>query len=298
MAKAGDLCNYRYSLEALGNKQESVVWDIALVSRSSSFEFLEETLHLAGQELMRRFGSGREIRYKQDNSLVTDADLASEKIILDNIRKYFPQDHFYSEEAGRSSQERPAGEHVWIIDPLDGTTNFANAYPFFCVSIARGVFGKDGKIEILEGGVIDPHRNKAYCARKGHGAFANGKRLQVAPTRPINKSFLVTGFYYKKGDELQHEVKRFAKVANICQSIRRDGAAALDLALVAEGVYDAFWELGLQPWDLAAGTLLIAESGGVLRNYDQAAHAKYDLEGPGIICGSPSVVSELADLIK
>ncbi len=263
-----------------------------------TFEFLEETLQLAATELMHRFGNGRQITYKADNSLVTDADLASEKIILDRIREFFPNDHFYSEEAGRSSQVRTSGAHVWIIDPLDGTTNFANAYPFFCVSIARGIFRDDGKVEILEGGVIDPNRGKTYCARRGQGASVNGRPMRVAGSRPINKAFLVTGFYYKKGEELQREVQRFAKVADICQSVRRDGAAALDLAMVAEGVYDAFWELGLQPWDLAAGTLLIEEAGGVLRNYEQTQDAVYDLEGTGIIAGSVGVVSELEDLIR
>ncbi len=268
------------------------------MTTSATSDFLEETLHLAAQELMRRFGADRQIQYKSDNSLVTDADLASEKLILAQIAKYFPNDHFYSEEAGRSSQSRAAGQHGWLIDPLDGTTNFANAYPFFCVSIARGIFDANGKVALLEGGVIDPHRQKCYTARKGEGAKANGRAIQVAKPRPLAKAFLCTGFYYKQGDDLQCEIQRYAKVANICQSIRRDGAAALDLALVAEGVYDAFWEVGLQPWDLAAGVLLINEAGGSTCNYGGEPASNYDLEGHGIIAGCAETTGILRDLLQ
>lgn len=260
-------------------------------------EFTEETLSLAGAELARRFGGTHSIQTKADSSLVTDADLASEKIVIDRIKSYYPDDLIYSEESGKTSTARRPGSHVWIIDPLDGTTNYANAYPFYCVSIGRGVFRADGSIDMQAGGVIDPSRGKTYLASQGGGAYCGTKRLQVAPPRPLGKSFLCTGFYYKKGDALTREMVRFSRLAEICSSIRRDGAAALDLALVAEGIFDGFWEVGLQPWDLAAGILLIAEAGGVVQNYPHENKKIFDVEGEGIVTGSPGIVQDLAALL-
>jgi len=271
---------------------------------SQQIEFIKETLSLAGAELQLRAGSERSISTKADTSLVTDADLASEKIILDRIRKTFPDDEIYSEESGLVNQQgktantrRRAGRFVWIVDPLDGTTNYANGYPFYCVSIGRGRYRADGSIEVVAGGVEDPCRGRTYTAELGSGAWCNGRRLSVSAPRPLAASFLVTGFHYMKGDQLKPELERFARVAQSCQSIRRDGAAALDLALVAAGTYDAFWEAGLQIWDLAAGVLLVAEAGGVVRNYTSQGNSPYNLEGHGVICGAPAIVESLTSLI-
>ena len=259
--------------------------------------FLEETLRLAGKELLNRYGEKLVIQTKSDASLLTDADLASESLIIDRIRRQFPDDKIYSEEAGLLSKERIPGTHIWIIDPLDGTTNFANNYPFFCVSIGRGRFLDDGSIEMIMGGIFAPTQEKTFVAALGQGAFCNGTRLTIAPFRPLPKAFLVTGFYYKKGDDLFREVNRFARVADLCPSIRRDGSAALDLALVAEGIFDGFWELGLQPWDVAAGSILVSEAGGVLRNYDSKEELRYNLEKDGIIAGSKGIVQDIAGLL-
>lgn len=266
---------------------------------AAEMDFLTTTLLEAGAELSRRFGGDNHVRTKADQSLLTDADLASEEVVLGQIRRHFPDDRIYSEEAGLSKGGRPPGSYIWIIDPLDGTTNFANNYPFFCVSIGRGKFRADGSIELVSGGIHDPIRNKTYTATLGGGAFCNGQRLKASIRGELAKSFLVTGFYYQKGQALRREIERFSRVAETCQSIRRDGAAALDLALVAEGVYDAFWELGLAPWDLAAGALLVAEAGGSVVNYHGTESANgFQVEGEGVIAGAPAITAAIGEIIK
>lgn len=265
-------------------------------------DFIDETLRLAGAELKTRFGGQNNVRAKKDTSLVTDADLAAEKIVLDRIAKYFPEDAIISEESGYHRVSRAPGQYVWIVDPLDGTTNFANGFPFFCTSIARCQFTADGHIQSVAGGVGDPIHDSIYLAARGAGATKNGARMSVHPDRALEQSFLVTGFYYTKGDDLDREINRFRKVAQSCQSIRRDGAAALDLALVASGVYDCFWERGLAVWDIAAGNLLVSEAGGRILNYPAAdsaslvrnkAQLSYNLEADGIIAGSSQTASSI-----
>lgn len=262
-----------------------------------SYEFFAETLAKAGAELARRQGQKMKVETKRDTSLVTEADLASEKVILDQIRRHFPDDLVLSEEAGLSSTDRRPGTRIWIIDPLDGTTNFANGYPFYCISMARGVFRPDGRIDSEVGAVFDAARGRLYHAEKGRGATVDGRKIQVAPERELAQCFLCTGFYYKKDRDLAREIERFATVAQKCQSIRRDGAAALDLALVAEGIFDAFWETGLAPWDVAAGNLLVSEAGGRVRNYLEKTPGFYDLEDATVIAGAASAVDSLVPLV-
>lgn len=259
-------------------------------------EFIEETLNLCAVELVSRFRSGLEVRSKSDASLVTEADLASERVALGRIKDHFPDDAILSEETHTSAKSRPEGQHVWIVDPLDGTTNFANGYPYFCVSIARGVFRSDGSIRVVAGGIIDPVRGRSWLAELGKGAWSNGAQLNVHPDRPLAKAFLVTGFYFTAPGKLLPEVERFARVAQNCPAIRRDGAAALDMALVAEGIFDAFWENGLQVWDIAAGSLLVTEAGGVVQNYPGVSTA-HDLEKTGIVAGNPATVASIATLL-
>jgi myo-inositol-1(or 4)-monophosphatase len=276
--------------------------------------FLEETLVLAGNELATRFGQDNNARQKADTSIVTDADLAAEKIVLDRIRKYYPKDAIIAEESGYIGVERKEGQHVWIIDPLDGTSNFANNYPFFCVSIGKCRFRGDGSIEVIAGGIRDPLRNHNYLATLGGGATVDGRPMRVKPDRELSQSLLVTGFYYSRGKDLSNEIDRFHRVAQICSAIRRDGSAALDLAMTAAGVFDAFWERGLAPWDVAAGSLLVQEAGGQVINYKKVDTEKskaistpfaapasklfYNLDGDGIIAGSKAAVSEISSIIR
>jgi myo-inositol-1(or 4)-monophosphatase len=268
-------------------------------------DFIDETLRLCGVELASRFGRNNNPREKQDFSIVTDADLASEKVILDRIAKYFPNDAIISEEAGFLKVNRTPGHYVWIVDPLDGTTNFANGFPFFCISIARAKFLPDGTMQSVQGGIRDPLHDKTFIATFGGGATCNGQSIQVKASRPLDKTFLVTGFYYTKGFALDKEIQRFQNVAQSCQSIRRTGSSALDLAYVAAGIYDAFWERGLAVWDVAAGSLLVQEAGGSVRNYPQEKSASlvssssklsYNIEGDGVVAGSTSVVSDIVSL--
>jgi myo-inositol-1(or 4)-monophosphatase len=258
---------------------------------------MESLLKDAGHELSQRVGGRLGFQVKSDTSIVTEADLASEKAIISKIRSHYPDDVIYSEEAGLSHSYRIPGDFIWIIDPLDGTTNFANGYPFYCVSIGRGRFNTNGAIEVIEAGILDGARSRMYYAKKGQGAYVDRKPIRVAQPRDFNKNFLVTGFYYMQGPELLRQIERFARVAEKCQTVRRDGAAALDLALVAEGIFDAFWETGLQPWDVAAGSLLVTEAGGQVRNYFGQTESHYDIESPGIIAGVRETVETIRGLL-
>lgn len=267
------------------------------IFKSDSYYFMEEVLRAAGKELAQRAGSRLGVSFKADTSIVTDADLASEKAIISRIQARFPDDVIYSEEAGLSRHNRKPGGNIWIIDPLDGTTNYANGYPFYCVSIGKGRFTESNTIEVIEAGILDGARGRIYYAQKGSGAFVDQKPISVALPRDFSKNFLVTGFYYMQGPELLRQIERFARVAEKCQTVRRDGAAALDLAMVAEGIFDAFWETGLQPWDVAAGSLLVSEAGGLVRNYKQAHDGAYNIESPGIIGGTGKTVETIASLL-
>lgn len=264
---------------------------------SDSYRFMESVLNDAGKELQQRVGQRLGFQVKADTSIVTEADLASEKVIISRIKGHYPKDIIYSEEAGLSHNHRIPGEFIWIIDPLDGTTNFANGYPFYCISIGRGQFNGSGMIEIIEAGILDAARSRFYYAQRGQGAYVDRKPIKVAQPRDFNKNFLVTGFYYMQGPELMRQIERFARVAEKCQTVRRDGAAALDLALVAEGIFDAFWETGLQPWDVAAGSLLVSEAGGLVRNYFGQPKDLYNVESPGIIAGVGQTVETISSLL-
>lgn len=263
----------------------------------ADLNFISDSLDLSAEDLRERFGGPLEVRSKADTSFVTNADLASEKIIIDRIRKYYPDDVILSEEAGLSSLERRPGSHIWVIDPLDGTTNFANNYPFFAVSIARGVFDVQQKIQIIAGGIAEPERKRHFTATLGGGAFCNGARISVSSQAHLEKAFLVTGFYYNQGEALTDDIRRFSQISSYCQSIRRDGAAALDLAYIAAGIFDGFWEIGLQPWDVAAGSLLVSEAGGKIYNYSGEVGTKFDVEAPGVIAGNFVIGDSLKGII-
>ncbi|PKN05340.1 MAG: inositol monophosphatase [Deltaproteobacteria bacterium HGW-Deltaproteobacteria-9] len=217
-------------------------------------DFAENLAREAGALLMEKFAQSLEIHYKGDINLVTEADKMSENLIIAAIRQNFP-DH------GILSEESPAildGSSLrWIIDPLDGTTNYAHGYPVFCVSIA---LEKEG--EIILGVVYDPTRKDSFVAERGKGAYLNGKRLAVSETPDLNRSLLATGFPYDIRESQDNNLNYFAAMAKEVQAIRRAGAAALDIAYIAAGRFDGFWELKLQPWDMAAGCLLVEEAGG------------------------------------
>lgn len=224
--------------------------------------FAIQTARDAGSLLAERFGRSLRISNKSELDLVTESDLASERLIIDRIKTHYPRHAILAEESGTSApSEVTRDEWRWIIDPLDGTTNYAHGYPCFCVSMGLEYQGR------LELGVIyDPIRDEMFSAERGEGAALNGKRIHVSPTPDLASALLCTGFPYdvrERGEFARH----FANFIMNAQGVRRDGAAALDLAYVAAGRFDGFWEEGLKPWDVAAGVLMIEEAGGRVSDY-------------------------------
>lgn len=265
-----------------------------MMTESPNYRRLAEVSQLAGACLMGYFRRDLTVTAKEDESLVSEADLASEKVILDWIHREFPGEQILSEENTKDIK-RIVGEYVWVVDPLDGTTNFVNGYPFFCTSIARCRVADSTHLVPIQGAVYDPVRKDFFYAELGEGAYWNGERLRLSRNRLLKDSFLVTGFYYNKGEDLARDIERFHHVAQVCQSIRRDGSAALDLAYVACGIYDLFWESGLSAWDVAAGTLLVKEAGAEVESLDQEG---FHVEGRSIICGTKDSLHELLTLLK
>ena len=233
--------------------------------------FAIQTARDAGRLLAERFGRSLQISNKSELDLVTESDFASEHLIIDRIKTYHPRHAILAEESGASepADRDTQSDWRWIIDPLDGTTNYAHGYPCFCVSI--GLEYK-GRIEL--GVVYDPVREEMFTAARGEGAALNDKRISVSPIPNLASALLCTGFPYdvrERGEFARH----FANFIMNAQGVRRDGAAALDLAYVAAGRFDGFWEEGLKPWDVAAGSLLVEEAGGRVSKYDGAPLSIY-----------------------
>jgi len=216
----------------------------------------------AGNLLVQRLGAAQ-ITNKGDIDLVTEADIAAEELIIDRIRSHYPLHGILAEESGETIQEGSSrSEWKWIIDPLDGTTNYAHGYPCFCVSI--GV-EHSGALEI--GVVYDPMRNEMFAAERGQGATLNERRIRVSDVEELNRAMMCTGFPYdvRTRPDFARDFTNFTLHA---QAVRRDGSAALDLAYVACGRFDGFWEDGLNTWDIAAGALLVSVAGGRITNFE------------------------------
>jgi myo-inositol-1(or 4)-monophosphatase len=232
------------------------------------------------------------IEEKKKNDFVTIADRESEERIVSAIRARFPGDAFLGEEggarAGAPGQGGSAGPRTWIIDPLDGTANFIAGFPFWCVSIAAREAGR-----IVAGVIWDPLRDELYCAERGGGAWRNGARLHVSARPAIDGAFVATGFPFRSRDLIDPYLALFRSVFLRARGIRRAGSAALDLALVAAGVYDGFFELQLAPWDVAAGAILIEEAGGAVTDFDGGERF---WERGNILAGPAGVVRDLVDI--
>lgn len=215
----------------------------------------------AGGVLMREIGKDRRIRYKGAIDLVTDGDVKSQKAVVGCIRRTFPHHRFIVEETDRRIQTTES-EFCWVIDPLDGTTNFTHRYPLFSVSIALEVEGT------LELGVIYlPYIKELFTAIRGQGAFLNGKGIRVSRTSRIGRSLICTGFPYDIHERSRRILSEFNRVVRSARAVRRDGSAAIDLAFTACGRFDGFFERGLRIWDVAAGVVLIQEAGGRVSDY-------------------------------
>ena len=201
------------------------------------------------------------ISVKQTNDFVTEVDQKAEEAIIETLLTAYPSHGILAEESG-SEHGTQNSDFVWIIDPLDGTTNFIHGFPVYCVSIALAVRGK-----VEQAVVYDPTRNDIFCATKGRGAYMNERRIRVAKRVRMQECLISTGFPYRPGDKLKSYLNMLGEVMSQCAGVRRPGAAALDLAYVAAGFSDGFFETGLQPWDVAAGSLLVTEAGGLVGNF-------------------------------
>ena len=227
---------------------------------------------------------------KKKNDFVTHADRESEEEIVARIRERFPEDSFLGEEGGARSAhddadgrpEGPPADRTWIIDPLDGTSNFIAGFPFWCVSIAAREKG-----EIVAGAIWDPLREELYTAARGSGAFRDGTRLHVSGRAGLDDAFLATGFPFRSKDRIDFYLALFHDVFLRARAIRRAGSAALDLAHVASGVFDGFFEFRLSIWDIAAGALLIEEAGGKVTDYGGGSR---HWERGNVIAGTEGVV--------
>lgn len=246
-----------------------------------------EAAYLAGEYIRRRYGQAKQIEFKGEIDLVTEVDLASEKIIVDKIRTSFPDHQILAEEGG---WQESASEYTWIIDPIDGTTNFAHSFPYFCVSI--GLLHEN---EIIVGVVNDPMRNELFFATRNGGAFLNNQPIVVSKISFLLKSLLATGFPYNVRTTGDDNIVHFRDFLLSSQAVRRPGSAALDLCYVACGRFDGFWEKGLHPWDMAAGVLLVREAGGQVSSYDGE---KFDLFSPEILASNGQIHNEMIAILQ
>lgn len=250
--------------------------------------FAIETARDAGQLLLEKFGRVS-ISKKGDIDLVTEADLASEALIIERIKSHHPKHSILAEESGNAVVIGGENRWKWIIDPLDGTTNYAHGYPCFAVTIALEHEG-----EIVVGVTFDPTRNELFAAERGRGASLNNKPLRVSQTESLSDALLVTGFPYnfKSRPDFAKNLNAFLLKA---RGVRRDGSAAIDLAYVACGRFDGMWEEGLNPWDVAAGVLLVEEAGGQVSGYDGS---KLDIYTPPILVSNGLIHSEMKDVLS
>jgi myo-inositol-1(or 4)-monophosphatase len=223
-----------------------------------SLHEIEELSRSAGEILHAGFGKIHEIRYKGVIDVVTEVDKRSEDFLLGEIRKRYPNQRIVAEENGESPGE---GDNAWFIDPLDGTVNYSHGLPIYCVSIG---YMEGGSMRL--GAVYDPSRDECFSAERGRGAWLNGQRVATSQANNLDQSLLVTGFAYDIRSNLNNNLDHFAHFAVHSQAVRRLGSAALDLCYVAAGRFDGYWELNLQPWDVAAGALIAAEAGAIVTN--------------------------------
>jgi len=228
------------------------------------------------------------VSQKKANDFVTEVDQAAEAAIIETLLTAYPGHGIWAEESGREHGARDS-EFVWIIDPLDGTTNFIHGLPIYCVSIALAVKGK-----VEQAVVYDPTRNDLFTATRGRGAFLNDRRLRVSKRTTLKESLISTGFPYRQGDDFGQYLTMMGDVMQRTAGLRRPGAAALDLAYVAAGYTDGFFEKGLQPWDVAAGSLLVTEAGGLVGNFTGESDF---LDQQECVAGNPKVYAQLVGIV-
>ena len=228
------------------------------------------------------------ISQKQINDFVTEVDHASEKVIIETLLTAYPGHGILAEESG-SQHGAKDSEFVWIIDPLDGTTNFIHGFPVYCVSIALAVRGK-----IEQAVIYDPSRNDLFTSTKGRGAYLNERRIRVSKRTQLKECLVSTGFPFRPGDNFKNYLAMMGDVMQRTAGLRRPGAAALDLAYVAAGYTDGFFETGLSIWDVAAGSLLVTEAGGLIGNFTGESDF---LEQKECLAGTPRIYGQLVQIL-
>ncbi len=232
--------------------------------------FSEEVARGAGQILKNGFNRPPSIRYKGRIDPVTEFDLRSEKYIVSQIQQRYPDHSILAEEG---SGRKTDGAFRWVIDPLDGTVDYAHGFPVYCVSI-----GLEYRSEIVAGVVFDPERDECFTSGCGCGAFLNGKRIRVSKENKLERALLATGFAYDIKTARRNNLGYFSRMAKQAQGVRRLGSAAIDLCWLACGRIDGFWELSLHPWDTAAGRLIVEEAGGKVTRFSGRKYSIYDNE--------------------
>jgi myo-inositol-1(or 4)-monophosphatase len=252
-----------------------------------SLKEAEAAARESGEMLRQNIDSRREIVYKGAVNLVTDFDERSQEVILSHLSSQFPEHDFLAEE---DLLEERGSEFRWIIDPIDGTTNYAHNFPVFCVSIALEWKGK-----VVCGVIYDPMRDEMFSAISGSGALMNGRRIRTSTNGDLDKSLLATGFPYDVRESKVNNIDHFANFATRVQAIRRCGSAALDLSYVACGRFDGFWELKLSPWDVAAGILIVKESGGHVTDFKGEAASIY---GRDLLASNGLIHEQMIRILK
>jgi len=250
--------------------------------------YIERLAREAGAILHAGYNKEHQVDYKGVIDLVTEVDHQSEAYLLGEVRRDFPEHHIFSEESGVI---QGSDEHIWYIDPLDGTVNYAHHVPIFCVSIAYAFHGRTSL-----GAVYDPLRDEMFTAERGKGAYLNGRRLQASAASELQKSLLVTGFPYDAWNTEQDNFANFIKFGKLTQGVRRLGSAALDLSYVGAGRFDGFWELALKPWDVAAGGLVCEEAGVLVTNV--AGGADYISPPQSVLATAPGIHARMLEELR
>jgi myo-inositol-1(or 4)-monophosphatase len=243
---------------------------------------------IAGEIIREGFGKNFQIEYKtNEKNLVTEIDKESEQAIMNFISKKYPSHTILTEESGEHKKD---SEFLWVVDPLDGTTNFAHGLPIFSVSI--GVMKKN---EIVAGVVYDVMQNIFYSAEKGSGTYANGTKINVSSNNNLALSVLVTGFPYNVADNPDSAFERFETLTKKARAVRRLGSAAIDFCYVARGVFDGFWEVSLHPWDMCAGKLIVEEAGGLVTDFNGN---KINIFTPQILASNKKIHQQMIDGLR
>ncbi len=247
----------RYTIERVEN----------MVSSAELLKTAIRSARAAGNIINKRINAPKQVTYKGITDLVTDADKLCEETIIRIITSKFPAHSILAEELGGITKK---SDYKWIVDPIDGTTNFYHSYPFVSVSVAV-----EYKDKIVAGVVYDPIKKELFHATKGGGAFLNSRRLHVSDITVIEQALLSTGFPYDIRTSSENNIDNWVRFIRKAQAIRRDGSAALDLCYVAAGRFDGFWEMKLKPWDVAAGALMVAEAGGAITDFHGNPYSIY-----------------------